>query len=148
MKIELVILRSCLDFYSGITERHPERSRRATRSASIADCREPVFHPDMIQPCVYILRCSDGSYYTGCTSNLSQRLEEHSSAIYRGYTSCRLPVYLVFSQEFFSMDEAIAAERQIKGWSRKKKEALINGRYDLLRELSQCRNETHARNNA
>jgi putative endonuclease len=54
----------------------------------------------------------------------------------------------VYSQEFFSMDEAIAAERQIKGWTRKKKEALINGQYDLLHKLAQCQNDTHARNNA
>jgi predicted GIY-YIG superfamily endonuclease len=74
---------------------------------------------------VYILKCSDTTYYTGHTDNLEKRISEHQSGITAGYTSKRLPIRLVFSSEFHSRDEALARERQIKGWSRKKKEALM-----------------------
>jgi predicted GIY-YIG superfamily endonuclease len=73
---------------------------------------------------VYMLRCADGSYYTGHTDNIDQRLAQHHSGNINGYTSTRLPVRLFFSQEFPTRQEALACERQIKGWSRKKKEAL------------------------
>jgi predicted GIY-YIG superfamily endonuclease len=76
---------------------------------------------------VYMLQCADASYYIGQTDDLSRRLFEHEAGILRGYTSARLPVRLVWSQEFQTRDEAIAAERQIKGWARAKKEALIRG---------------------
>jgi predicted GIY-YIG superfamily endonuclease len=71
-----------------------------------------------------MLRCSDGSYYTGHTDNLEERLAKHHSGEVQSYTSTRLPVRLIFSQEFATREEALASERQIKGWSRKKKEAL------------------------
>jgi predicted GIY-YIG superfamily endonuclease len=74
---------------------------------------------------VYILRCSDESYYTGHTDNLERRLGEHQQGVIRCYTSTRLPVCLMFSEEFTSREEAIVAEQQIKGWSRKKKEAMM-----------------------
>ena len=76
---------------------------------------------------VYILSCADGSYYTGHTDNLEQRIGEHQAGAYPGYTSSRLPVKLVWSQECAIRAEALAAELQIKGWSRKKKEAMIRG---------------------
>ncbi|HFP7876270.1 TPA: GIY-YIG nuclease family protein, partial [Legionella pneumophila] len=77
---------------------------------------------------VYILQCSDKSYYTGQTDNLEKRLTQHQDKMIPGcYTSTRLPIQLKFSQEFMSREEALNAERQIKGWSRRKKEALING---------------------
>lgn len=76
---------------------------------------------------VYILRCADNSYYTGHTDSLEKRIAEHQSGEVEGYTSTRLPVVVVFSQEFPSREEAKACERQIKGWSRGKKEALIRG---------------------
>ena len=85
---------------------------------------------------VYILKCSDGSCYTGSTSNLELRLAEHDSGICDGYTAKRLPVELVFSQETSTQDEAFRVEHQIKGWSRRKKEAIIEGRWDLLPELA------------
>ena len=74
---------------------------------------------------VYILKCSDGSYYVGHTDNLEIRISEHNLKKYSGYTSSRLPVELMFHQEFYSRDEAFNAERKIKGWRRSKKEALI-----------------------
>ena len=85
---------------------------------------------------VYILKCSDGSYYTGHTKDLELRLHKHHTGAYCGYTTYRRPLKLVFSREFPTRDQAFQAERQIKGWSRRKKEALINGRFDLLPELS------------
>lgn len=74
---------------------------------------------------VYILRCADNSYYTGHTDNLEKRIAEHQAGEIEGYTSSRLPVTLVFSEEFSSREEALSHERQIKGWSRRKKEALM-----------------------
>lgn len=92
---------------------------------------------------VYILRCSDNSYYTGSTSNIKVRIYRHNNGTYGGYTASRLPVILVFSLEFESIEYAINAERMIKRWSKSKKEALIAGDYDLLRLLSECHNESH-----
>ena len=73
---------------------------------------------------VYILRCADGSYYTGHTDNLEERMAKHKAGEIEGYTSTRLPVRLVFSEPFPTREEALACELQLKGWSRKKKEAL------------------------
>ncbi|MBM4168523.1 MAG: GIY-YIG nuclease family protein [Ignavibacteria bacterium] len=95
---------------------------------------------------VYILLCSDGSYYTGCTSNLEKRINEHSLGVFGGYTSSRRPVELVFSEEFNDIRDAIAAERRIKGWTRRKKSALINRDFALLHELAACRNKNHFSN--
>ena len=76
---------------------------------------------------VYIVECADNSYYTGHTENLNKRIAEHQAGKIPGYTSGRRPVTLVFSQEFSTREEAIACERQIKGWRRSKKQALIRG---------------------
>jgi tRNA/rRNA methyltransferase len=73
---------------------------------------------------VYILKCSDGRYYTGHTDNLEKRIAEHQSGSYECYTSTRLPVKVIYVQTFASRSEALEAERRIKDWSRKKKEAL------------------------
>jgi predicted GIY-YIG superfamily endonuclease len=88
---------------------------------------------------VYILRCADGSYYTGHTDNLEERIAKHQSGQYGGYTSTRLPVKLVFSQEFPSREQALASERQIKGWSRKKKEAMIRGDWNEVSRLARSK---------
>ncbi|HAT1977345.1 TPA: GIY-YIG nuclease family protein [Legionella pneumophila] len=86
---------------------------------------------------VYILQCSDKSYYTGQTDNLEKRLTQHQDKMIPGcYTSTRLPIQLKYSQEFMSREEALNAERQIKGWSRRKKEALINGDWQALSDYS------------
>ncbi|WRH68496.1 MAG: GIY-YIG nuclease family protein [Planktothrix sp. GU0601_MAG3] len=86
---------------------------------------------------VYILRCADGSYYTGHTDNLDQRFAEHTTgAIASCYTYQRRPVELVFSQEFATREEALASERQIKGWSRKKKEAMMLGDWAEVSRLA------------
>ena len=89
---------------------------------------------------LYILRCADGSYYTGTTrTDLEIRVAQHQTGHFGGYTATRRPVVLVYSEYFDRIVDAIAAERQIKGWSRAKKEALIAGRFDLLRALSRRR---------
>ena len=86
---------------------------------------------------VYILRGADGSYYVGLTHRApDERFDEHNAGMYSGYTSKRRPVELVWAEEFPVITDAIAFERQVKGWSRKKKDALIARRYDLLPELS------------
>ena len=86
---------------------------------------------------VYILRCSDGSYYTGMTSDLALRIVEHEQGLEaRAYTYSRRPVVLVWSHVFPTHDEAFRAERQIKGWRRLKKEALIRGDFESLQRLA------------
>jgi tRNA/rRNA methyltransferase len=85
---------------------------------------------------VYILKCNDNSYYVGHTDNIENRISEHRSAKYRGYTSKRLPVDVVFVQSFGTRDEAFNAERQIKKWSRTKKEALIEGNFSKISLLA------------
>jgi putative endonuclease len=86
---------------------------------------------------VYILLCADKSYYTGMTSNMDQRLEEHQEGKYPNcYTASRRPVELVWNQLFDNTHDAITWERRIHGWSRKKKEALIREEWDLIEHLS------------
>jgi putative endonuclease len=92
---------------------------------------------------LYILRCADGSYYTGTARlGLEQRVAEHNAGTYGGYTAQRRPVILVFSQWFDRITDAIEAERQVKGWPRAKKEALIRGELWRLPELSR-RHQPH-----
>jgi len=89
---------------------------------------------------VYMLRCADGSYYVGSARlGLERRLSEHNNGTYAGYTSKRLPVELVWSQQFLDITDAIAVERQIKGWSRAKKDALIVGDYGTIQSLAKRR---------
>jgi predicted GIY-YIG superfamily endonuclease len=85
---------------------------------------------------VYVLRCSDRSYYTGHTDNLERRIAEHRAGEGGGYTSTRLPVSLVFSQELPTREQALACERQIKGWSRKKKEAMMKADWAEVSRLA------------
>jgi predicted GIY-YIG superfamily endonuclease len=85
---------------------------------------------------VYILRCSDGSYYTGHTDNLEKRMAEHQSGEYGGYASTRLPVQLLWSQDCATRLEALSAEQQIKGWSRKKKEAMMRGDWKAVQQIA------------
>ena len=93
---------------------------------------------------VYILKCADGSYYVGSTTDLERRLEEHRTGFFGGYTSKRLPVNLAWSENFPTEHEAFVTERQIKGWSRAKKEALIRGDWDGLHEIVRLERVTRA----
>jgi len=86
---------------------------------------------------VYILQCADNSYYTGHTDNLNQRIGQHNHRAFPScYTASRLPIKLVYSQPFPTREEALASERQIKGWSRKKKEAMIAGDWKRVSALA------------
>jgi len=86
---------------------------------------------------VYILRCADGSYYTGVTNNIERRFKEHETGRNETcYTFKRRPLSLVYTRHFQYILDAIAFEKQVKGWSRKKKEALINGDFEKLSLLS------------
>ena len=96
---------------------------------------------------VYLLKCKDGSYYVGVTSNVDRRVTEHNAGKYPDAYTYRLrPVELVWYQDFLDPNQAIVFEKKIKKWSRAKKEALINGEYDLLPFLSECKNDSHAKN--
>lgn len=83
-----------------------------------------------------MLRCRDGSYYTGQTDRLEERIAGHQSGLIGGHTRSRRPVTLVWQQDFPTRLEALEAERRIKGWRRAKKEALIAGDWELLSKLS------------
>jgi predicted GIY-YIG superfamily endonuclease len=87
---------------------------------------------------VYILRCADNSYYTGHTDNLEERIAKHQAGEIEGYTSIRLPIKLLFSEEFSTREGALAYGRQIKGWGRGKKEALMRGDWAEVSRLA-CR---------
>ena len=85
---------------------------------------------------MYILRCSDNSYYTGSTKNIVWRLEQHQAGLGAKYTAKRLPVELIYYEEYQNIQDAFYREKQVQSWSRKKKEALIKGEIDLLAKLS------------
>ncbi|HOY32799.1 MAG TPA: GIY-YIG nuclease family protein [Bacteroidales bacterium] len=85
---------------------------------------------------MYILECADDSYYTGSTNNLELRLAQHQSGDGANHTKKRLPVKLVYYEEYPRIDLAFFREKQVQGWRRKKKEALINGDQQLLPELA------------
>ncbi len=90
---------------------------------------------------VYMLRCADGSYYVGCATgdDLTRRVAEHQTGAYPGYTATRRPVKLVWSEHFVQITDAIAMERRLKGWSRAKKEALIEGNWSTIAKLAKRR---------
>ena len=89
---------------------------------------------------LYILRCADGAYYTGTTrADLDQRVAEHQFGRFPGFTEKRRPVVLVHSEYFDRIVDAITAERQVKGWSRAKKEALMAGDFQRIAQLSRRR---------
>jgi putative endonuclease len=85
---------------------------------------------------VYILKCKDSSFYTGHTDDIEKRIGQHEEGFGCSYTAKRLPVSLVYSHNFPTRLEALISERQIKGWSRKKKEALIRGDWEEISRLT------------
>ena len=93
----------------------------------------------------YIALCSDSTFYVGSTSNPPLREAQHNEGIGSRYASTRRPIRFVFLQEFPNLLQAAEAERQLKKWSHDKKEALVKGDFDLLRELAKCRNESRSR---
>ena len=121
---------------------HAERSRSGSQE------RVPKRHNQLMKSYyVYILKCSDNSYYTGVTNDMDRRLLEHEKGIAAdSYTSTRRPVELVFAERFNDIWQAVAFEKQVKGWSRKKKEAIIKDNWDALPKLAQCNNDTNHAN--
>src|SRR5665811_695234 len=85
---------------------------------------------------MYILECSDGSYYTGSTNDLELRIMQHENGKGANHTKKRLPVKLIYYEVFQRIDEAFYREKQVQGWNRMKKEALINGSDELLPKLA------------
>ena len=87
---------------------------------------------------MYILKCANGSYYTGSTTDLEMRVEEHRNGLGANFTRKHLPVELVYAEEFSRIEDAFCREKQIQGWTRKKKEALIAGNFDKLKEFAKA----------
>ena len=90
----------------------------------------------MIGGYMYILLCADGSFYTGSTNNLQIRIAQHQAGEGANYTRKRLPVELVYYEEFDRVSDAFYREKQVQGWRREKKLALIEGRHEELKELA------------
>ncbi len=105
-----------------------------TLSLSKGDLSKKLRH--MKPGCVYILRCSDGSLYTGATVDLEQRVTKHNDGTASRYTRSRLPVELIYSQTFQNYNDALKTERQIKKWPREKKLLLVSGDKKLKVELT------------
>jgi putative endonuclease len=95
---------------------------------------------------MYILLCADGTYYTGSTYQLDVRLAQHQSGVGANYTSKRLPVELIYYEEYAHVALAYKREKQVQGWSRKKKEALMSGNHDSLHDFAECKNVSHFKN--
>jgi putative endonuclease len=127
-----------LSIHQGTGLTHALDNRAASRDPSplILSLSKDEGHPPM-QIAVYILKCADGSYYIGNTPKpIEARLWEHDQGLGNGYTASRRPLELVYCEVTDSLVAAIARERQLKGWSRRKKEALIAREYHRLPELA------------
>lgn len=99
--------------------------------------------------CVYILKCFDNTYYTGVSNDLARRISEHQEGVDpNSYTFRRRPLELVFVQNFQDVKEAISFEKRLKGWSKAKKEAIINGDWEGLKSLAECKNSSSHKNNS
>jgi putative endonuclease len=88
---------------------------------------------------IYILQCSDGSYYVGSTHDVPSRIAIHNSGKGPGFTAVRLPVVLVHQEPYATLEEAVRRERRLKGWSHAKKHALVTGDREQLKALSKSR---------
>jgi len=96
---------------------------------------------------VYIVKCRDESYYTGITNDINRRIDEHNEVVSSdSYTFNRRPVKLMFFETFNDFRIAEQWEKRIKGWSRRKKEALIDKNWEKLKEFSECQNDSHSSN--
>jgi putative endonuclease len=97
----------------------------------------------LIMAYMYILECCDESFYTGSTNNLPRRILQHQNGMGANHTAKRLPVKLVYAEEFEHVADAFYREKQVQGWSRAKKMALIQGDQNKLHVLAECQNESH-----
>jgi putative endonuclease len=94
---------------------------------------------------MYVLECADGSYYTGSTTDLERRLWQHQNGCGANHTAKKLPVKLVYCEFFDRVSDAFKREKQVQGWTRRKKEALMADDSYLLHHLAKCQNESHFR---
>ena len=92
---------------------------------------------------MYILHCANGQYYTGSTKSLYRRFRQHQRGEGANFTRKHLPVQLLYYEVYHRIDWAFYREKQIQGWSRKKKEALMRGEYGALQQFAECQNESH-----
>ena len=114
-----------------------ERAHVPTRADGESKGQTPA---PVTGPCfLYILSCSDGSYYVGCTANLHDRERVHNDGHGADYTASRRPVRLVYSESHESWPAAREREAQLKHWSRAKKQALIDGDGERLHALAKRR---------
>lgn len=95
---------------------------------------------------MYILECSDNSYYTGSTIDLKRRIQQHQNGEGANHTKKRLPVKLFYFEEYNRIDIAFYSEKQVQRWTKSKKEALIFGNFKALNILSECKNDSHYKN--
>ena len=102
----------------------------------LRDRRAEVPNFSMTTAWIYILECKNGEYYVGSTTDVERRLEEHQAGLGGDFTRKHRPVKLVYKEEYASIEQAFQRERQLHGWSRAKKEALIKGDLERLKELS------------
>ena len=105
-------------------------------SLSLDPTQPPFENKRFYMAWMYILQCSDDSYYVGSTKNLDLRFSQHQSGQGSRYTSGRLPVQLVYCEEYERVADAFYREKQVQGWTRRKREALINGSPELLPALA------------
>jgi len=119
------------------------RSGCDLRSLSGVETKEKNHETKSMKGYMYILECAYGKYYTGSTIDLERRIEEHQNGEGANFTAKNLPIRLVYFEEYERVDQAFYREKQVQGWSRKKKEALINGKTAELHKLAECINETH-----
>lgn len=121
------------------TRKHPERSAAPARFAPERTTARSRRTPCRLQldamPWVYMLRCSDNSLYVGMTKNLDIRYAQHIDGTFGGYTAARRPVLLVWQAEVQTANQAFELDRKLKGWSRAKKEALIQGDFVGIHEI-------------
>jgi putative endonuclease len=131
--------------YSQVAER--SRSNRFSKSISfkLKFIKNIIIFAEMIGY-MYIVECCDGTYYTGSTIDLERRIEQHNAGEGANYTAKRLPVKLVYFEEFEHVALAFYREKQVQGWSKAKKEALIKANDKELHDLSECKNESHSMN--
>lgn len=97
-------------------------------------------------PYMYILECVDGSFYTGSTKDLPRRLWQHQNGFGANHTKKRLPVKLVYAEYYDRVADAFYREKQVQGWSRAKKIALMNSDWGKLHLLAECQNDSHYKN--
>ena len=131
------------DRRSGFGSAQPTGFSLTWRRNTIAERSRSEYQTQRLtMPYMYILECCDGSFYTGGTKNLPRRLWQHQNGVGANHTSKRLSVELVYAEKFERVSDAFYREKQVQGWSRSKKIALMESDWDRLHILAECRNES------